>query len=225
MTTPHFVPQITVFDDSGLGREGALNMAIDEVLLGKHEQPWLRWYGWDRPTVSVGYFSKSPSEDGAWVRRWTGGGRVEHGGGLDFTFSIGVPRSYPESRLRADEAYMAIHSAVTKALRAEGHQATLASDPGSDPALPCFANPVPHDVLGVGGAKVAGGAQRRSRHGLLHQGSIQGLRLEPTFAEQFANHLGATVRIEALPTGLVESATKLADSKYRSEEWLIRVPA
>lgn len=214
---------MTVFDDSAVGRDGALNMAIDELLLVELERPWLRWYGWDRPTVSVGYFSKSPSREASWVRRWTGGGRVEHGGDWDFTFSIGVPRSFPESRLRADEAYMIIHRALTEALCAQNHSASLASDPGSDPALPCFANPVPHDVLGPRGAKIAGGAQRRSRNGLLHQGSIQGLHLEPSFVQQFASQLAATVHVERLPSGLIEAAADLASTKYRSEEWLNRV--
>ena len=38
----------------------------------------------------------------------------------------------------------------------------------------CFANPVNHDVVGPDGLKVAGAGQRRTRRGLLHQGSVAG---------------------------------------------------
>src|SRR5439155_4066795 len=40
----------------------------------------------------------------------------------------------------------------------------------------CFANPVHADVM-LNGRKIAGAAQRRTRRGLLQQGSIQGVDL------------------------------------------------
>lgn len=64
--------------------EGALNMAIDEVLLDSVQQtgrPTLRFYSWAPPTLSLGYFqpldkrhSHSASLPCKVVRRSTGGG-------------------------------------------------------------------------------------------------------------------------------------------------------
>jgi len=219
------VNEMILYRDSTVLRDGAMNMAIDEVLLCESERPWLRWYGWERRTVSVGYFCASgdlATGAGAWVRRWTGGGRVAHGGELDSTYAIGVPRGYPESRLRAADAYRLIHGALVEALGEIGHRAVLASSPGAGASLPCFDNPVPADVLGAGGEKIAGGAQRRSRHGLLHQGSIQGVRLDESFGAVFASYLAAGWCEEELPAVVLESAAGLAGSKYRSRDWLER---
>ena len=65
---------------------GSRNMAIDETLLeSAANQEWctLRWYQWDQPTISLGYFQKNASEDSAenWqdlprVRRLSGGGAI-----------------------------------------------------------------------------------------------------------------------------------------------------
>ena len=56
----------------------------------------------------------------------------------------------------------------------------------------CFANPVRADVLS-NGRKIAGAAQRRTRRGLLQQGSIQGVDLATKFADQFASELCSSV--------------------------------
>ena len=64
-------------------RGGAFNMALDEAMLELADEPWLRVYGWREPTISIG-FSQSlgaiPENRRDWlvVRRWTGGGVVEH---------------------------------------------------------------------------------------------------------------------------------------------------
>lgn len=224
MSRRTFVDELILYRDVAVLRDGAMNMAIDEVLLCGSERPWLRWYGWQCPTVSVGYFSASADlgDGGAWVRRWTGGGRVEHGGALDSTFAIGVPRSFPESRLRAVDAYRLIHGALVEALGEGGHRAVLASSPGDGASLPCFDNPVLADVLGANGKKIAGGAQRRARQGLLHQGSIQGPDLDEAFATTFARHLAARWREQELPAAVLAAAAVLAESKYRSGDWLGR---
>src|SRR5439155_555754 len=52
----------------------------------------------------------------------------------------------------------------------------------------CFANPVRADVM-IDGRKVAGAAQRRTRSGLLQQGSIQSVDLGNGLAQRFAKAL------------------------------------
>src|SRR5207253_2699926 len=76
-------------------KPAAINMAVDETLYLAAERPVLRSYRWARPSVSFGYFT--PWKEVAMryagrdlVRRWTGGGIVEHG--QDFTYSLVYPR-------------------------------------------------------------------------------------------------------------------------------------
>jgi lipoate-protein ligase A len=150
-------------------------MAIDRALLETSPVPVLRAYTWARACVTIGYFG--PEEEAALthpglpiIRRWTGGGTVLHG--EDAPYSLIVPRAESFSRVRPAESYCAIHGALATALRAsvpDVHQATSRAPKRSDA---CFENPVADDLL-VKGIKVAGAGQRRTRHGLLHQGSVQ----------------------------------------------------
>ena len=50
----------------------------------------------------------------------------------------------------------------------------------------------------VDGRKIAGAAQRRTRLGLIHQGSVQNLRLPGDFGFRFAARLGEKVTSQAL---------------------------
>ena len=53
----------------------AANMAVDESLLRHVQTPVLRFYGWEKPCVSIGYFQKASvvSPNTPFVRRYTGG--------------------------------------------------------------------------------------------------------------------------------------------------------
>ena len=88
---------LDVYHDK-LSRSAAVNMAIDEALLETAETPSIRFYKWDHPALSFGYFGKfadvashAPERD--LVRRWTGGGIVFHGD--DLTYSIVIPEAAP----------------------------------------------------------------------------------------------------------------------------------
>src|SRR6188472_1399388 len=75
-------------------RDGALNMAFDEAMLEVAQEPWLRVYHWREPTISFGFSQPPgaiPPQHRLWpaVRRWTGGGVVEHDG--DWTYTLAVP--------------------------------------------------------------------------------------------------------------------------------------
>jgi lipoate-protein ligase A len=83
----------------------------------------------------------------------------------------------------------------------------------------CFANPVRADVI-VNGRKVAGAAQRRTRAGLLHQGSIQDVDLGNGLAERFARELSNVRSEKSLDKSLLERAEKIAERKYGSNHWL-----
>jgi lipoate-protein ligase A len=110
--------------------------------------------------------------------------------------------------------------AAAEALQAAGVDAVL-FDGGSAGGAECFAGPVRYDVMS-GSRKIAGGAQRRTKRGLLHQGSIQGTGLGADFAAVFASHLaGETAPWN--PPELFESAVSgLLREKYTREDFLRR---
>src|SRR6266699_294623 len=181
-------------------RAAAVNMAIDEALLETAKVPSIRFYRWNSPALSFGYFGKfadvanyAPRRD--LVRRWTGGGIVFHGD--DLTYSIVIPVSdqiFAESSM---SLYEKIHRALAGVLAETRQYAIVAAiaDRGarvSDACYNehCFANPVRADVM-LNGRKVAGAAQRRTRAGLLHQGSIRDVDLAEDFGERFAQALSA----------------------------------
>ena len=90
----------------------------------------------------------------------------------------------------------------------------------------CFDSPVQFDVVNDEGGKLAGAAQRRTRWGLLHQGSV----VEPGLAEyrrdweEALSDLLSGENSQAiewqLPPSWLEQAEELAEEKYATQEWL-----
>lgn len=147
------------------------NMAVDEALLRCCRGPVVRYYGWKEPAVSIGYFQKTEEvpEGRPFVRRYTGGGLVDHA--ADFTYTLVLPSGHPLVTAGTSKSYEAVHGAVVDALRLLGLPAELAACSQEEPNAACFLRPVRHDVL-LEGRKAAGAAQRRSKQGCLHQGSL-----------------------------------------------------
>jgi lipoate-protein ligase A len=215
--------ELDVYEDSER-RNASLNMAIDEALLENATKPALRFYGWERPSLSFGYFGRyedAAKEGGSrdLVRRWTGGGIVLHGN--DLTYSLVIPASYHSSALSPGTIYAAVHQAIRDVLLAEGKAALIATSARPKISEACFANTVMADVL-VGETKVAGAAQRRTRAGLLQQGSIQVPQLSPGFAGNFARTLCPESRIRSFASDLVRRAEEIEKAKYATEQWLRR---
>jgi lipoate-protein ligase A len=232
-TTRKLFGQLKVYDDTS-PHSAAMNMAIDEALLEYATAPCLRFYRWQCPAVSFGYFGKfSDVADYAserdLVRRWTGGGIVLHG--EDLTYAIVIPANDPPFNESSASIYERVHRALCRALNATGERAVVAGDvdPGGHAAVMrtalsasgynCFANPVRADVM-IDGRKIAGAAQRRTRHGLLQQGSIQGVELKDGFAERFADALSANRTEHDISEKILIRARELAQQKYCTESWL-----
>jgi lipoyl(octanoyl) transferase len=226
---------LEVFNDT-VPRSGAMNMALDEVLWQSAAAPQLRFYEWDHPAISFGYFGRYAEVAGFQsehdlVRRCTGGGIVFHG--ADLTYALVVPADNLLNRPSPTAIYSFVHETIQQALVDDGIAATLAAknskrdletdaNPVADKATSqgsCFALPVPYDVL-VDGDKVAGAAQRRSRRGLLQQGSIQNVQLSIDFRERLIAGLSETPIARRMDTALIEQAQHLADAKYGSSTWL-----
>jgi len=203
---------------------GALNMAIDEALLESTAAISLRFYRWTGPSVSIGYFSKFADVEQYEVqpdivRRWTGGGIVPHG--EDITYSVIVPAKHEFFLQSSAEIYATLHEGIRHVLSTNGIPATLAGAASPSISDACFANAVRADVL-FEGKKIAGAAQRRTRAGLLHQGSLQlGLPREPFHAE-FANTLSASVERKELQAETLARAHLLVRDKYGTSAWLRR---
>jgi lipoate-protein ligase A len=148
----------------------ARNMAVDEALLREVSEPVLRIYDWNVPAVSLGYFQPSAlAGDRPFIRRYTGGGLVDHA--HDVTYTIVLPRTHPWMELSAPDSYCKIHKGVQAALKACGIKSELTPDAAITESEACFQKPVRFDIVAAG-SKLSGAAQRRTREGMLHQGSI-----------------------------------------------------
>lgn len=233
-------PELDVYEDTA-ARSAALNMAVDEALLEQATRPAIRFYRWDHLALSFGYFGKFSDiaqygSERDLVRRWTGGGIVFHG--EDLTYTIVIPASAGLFGESSQAIYAAVHLSLCEALREEGSRAELAVAGGADDAdaavsdrgyskteprnfNACFASPVPADVM-LNGNKVAGAAHRRTRRGLLHQGSIQKIDISNGLAAAFAERLSGKCAGQRLNAQLCARASEIAALKYGTESWLQR---
>jgi len=238
---------LEVYHDAA--RSAAMNMAIDEALLEMANLPAIRFYRWHSPALSFGYFGRFAdvvdyAAQRDLVRRWTGGGIVLHGD--DLTYSIIVPRNDPVFAGSSISIYENVHRALCEALSVIAKHADLLAVAAvcdrrtiQDRSVhsweitgreinvtvtdrrynDCFANPVRADVM-VNGRKVAGAAQRRTRAGLLHQGSIQQIDLGKDFTERFAQELSGKWTTRNLDQTIFNRAQEIGQQKYANQAWL-----
>jgi lipoyl(octanoyl) transferase len=213
-------------------RSAAMNMAIDEALLESAAAPSIRFYRWESPALSFGYFGRfadvaDKASERDLVRRWTGGGIVFHG--EDLTYSVVIPANDPVFAESPMSIYENVHRALRKALVANGERAELAlvadvvdaETAIVDRGYNCFANPVRADLT-IDGRKVAGAAQRRTRAGLLQQGSIQYVDLGNGLAERFVQALSANCGERKIADDVLKRGAELAEQKYETDAWLRR---
>jgi lipoate-protein ligase A len=143
---------------------GIRNMAIDDALLqdaAENGTATLRFYGWDEPTLSLGYFQRyadrqlhAASRHCALVRRQTGGGAILHD--LELTYSLTLPPSH-QLATQNERLYYAVHEEFIAALSSLASRSTppwkLATrdecdqcGPDGQPFL-CFLRQSPGDVI------------------------------------------------------------------------------
>lgn len=163
------------------------NMAIDAHLLdslstSKINTPILHLYDWNAPSATYGYFTdpyKLLNQDTVarsglcLARRPTGGGVIFHLS--DVAFSMVVPASHPGYSLNVLDNYAFVNNIVIEAVKRFSAK-KVASTLLTQEIQPCtsrfcMAKPTKYDVV-FEGRKVSGGAQRRTKYGFLHQGSI-----------------------------------------------------
>ncbi len=168
----------------------AWNMAIDEAIMNAVSEgkapPTLRFYGWQPPTLSIGYFQKAADEIDlekveargiGFVRRPTGGRAVLHD--QELTYSMILSESYPDMPKSVTESYRILSNGLLHGFRRLGLQAdmvNLADEAekakyASAGSAACFDSPSWYELV-VEGRKVAGSAQMRQRGVILQHGSI-----------------------------------------------------
>jgi len=176
-------------------------MARDEALLrmaSADSRPILRTYGWETPTLSLGYFQDVSETAGLsgvtralpLVRRSTGGGAILHD--LELTYSLVLPLRHPLIADRPNDLYGLAHRAIVRAIAATVDSTTKidmhevlypgakagrgASGWSQRGPFYCFARHHAYDVIvkRKAGAfnKLAGSAQRRTKTAVLQHGSI-----------------------------------------------------
>ena len=163
--------------------EAAWNMAVDQALLESAAAggaPVLRFYRWQQPTLSLGYFQQAddrrrhPDSAGLTVvRRATGGGAIVHD--HEVTYSLAMPLP-DRGRRTVAVLYDVVHQAIRQSLAELGIAATRFADTGrpavaDPPPFLCFQRRTADDLI-VAGYKVVGSAQRRAAGAVLQHGSI-----------------------------------------------------
>jgi len=166
--------------DSG-SSDAFYNMALDEAIATSVRgglPPTLRFYEWDRPSVSIGCFQRSGDIDLQYcndmgipfVRRPTGGLGILHGNELTYSFSSTTKDGLFSGGLL--DSYRKISHAFSKALSRLGisPETKLKKSPSFKTPL-CF-QWASYGEITVRNKKVIGSAQKRWSDGLLQQGSI-----------------------------------------------------
>jgi lipoate-protein ligase A len=143
----------------------------------------LHCYRWQGPSATYGHFCNPHQLLNIHslekyrlqlAKRPTGGGLTFHD--YDYAFSLLLSADHSRYMANTLDSYRDVHSIVLKAIeRFVGkipHLVPNDMTPLTESCRHfCMAKPTIYDLL-LDGRKVAGGAQRRTRHGILHQGTI-----------------------------------------------------
>lgn len=167
-------------------RSATQNMALDAALLSDLEnecEPILHLYDWEGDAATYGHFIDPekflhlPGVDKHRLdlaKRPTGGGIIFHT--CDLAFSVLVPASHPDFSMNPLDNYAFVNNRVIWAIQ---QMVSLSAELLPEEPVPldencksfCMAKPTKYDVM-IQGKKVGGAAQRKTRDGYLHQGSI-----------------------------------------------------
>lgn len=201
-------------------------MALDEAIVKEVSSsispPTLRFYLWDQPSLSIGYFQNPAvdlnlrllNEKGIpWVRRMTGGRGIYHHKELTYSFSI--PLAFPTTFLPADlkGSYRKIGLGFARGFQKLGVPIQLFTEPseskgsftktGPNKSPLCFSRPSWYETL-IDGKKVLGSAQKRYKTGFIQQGT---LLLRHPF-EEFNHFFNLTLEEKSEFIGLFEYLEK-----------------
>jgi lipoate-protein ligase A len=165
----------------------AFNMAADLYFMEKcvgTQCIFFRTYTWNPAAITIGSMQRASTqldlyvlkENGIdWVRRPTGGRAVLHCN--DITYSCIFPRSCSEMGATVEDTYAIMMKCLVAGFNYAGIVPEIhdSSDPliksGRHVKLPCFLAPNRNEIM-IGGRKLVGSAQYRSKTAVLQHGSI-----------------------------------------------------
>jgi lipoate-protein ligase A len=164
---------------------GYRQMAIDEALYLLADSPVLRFYTWQKPTLSLGFFqdykrvvreSFLMHNNIDVVRRITGGRAVLHQ--FEVTYALAGPLKHHFADKSLQETYRLIAEALNQGLKSLGVPQSFFSKESSGPEamresrLPqCFVAVSRYEIA-KDARKIIGSAQKRSRDRFVQHGSI-----------------------------------------------------
>jgi lipoate-protein ligase A len=210
------------------------NMAVDYALLKgmlSTSAPILHLYEWEGDCATHGYFQDPFSilnKDAVAAlklnvaRRPTGGGLLFHL--TDFAFSVLIPASHPDFSLNTLRNYAYVNQFLAGVIEKLTNRKTELYNPKNfyNKVRCCMADLSPFDVM-IEGKKVAGGAQRRNKHGFLHQGSVSFALLPEFFFSEIFQNSELAMRIKENTYGIVNAFTccpKLSEIKLEFKRLL-----
>jgi lipoyl(octanoyl) transferase len=222
-------------------RTGPGNMATDDAMLHSAADRGIasfRFYTWDEPTLSLGYFQPNAERTHAlWVRRATGGAAIMHDPATEITYSFALPAGkdwQPPGESWICKMHYTIRDVLAKS-GVDARSVLCGQEQKLEPIL-CFQHQTAGDLL-VNGRKVAGSAQRKHKGALLQHGSIlfrqspfapsvpgilelAGVTVDPG---QFMAEVVRTLDWPAVPGDWsneeLAMAAKFEKEKYSSDEW------
>jgi lipoate-protein ligase A len=164
--------------------DGPTNMAVDEAILRAvaegNASPTLRFYAWEPGCLSLGRGQSVSDVDQQalaasgfdLVRRPTGGRAILH---IDeLTYSVVAPQQEPQVIGTIVESYRRLSNGLIRGLEHLGVPNIVADqrveNRGREGAV-CFEVPADYEIT-VGGRKLAGSAQMRSRGVVLQHGTL-----------------------------------------------------
>jgi lipoate-protein ligase A len=191
-------------------QKGAWNMAVDDFMFrsfGDKPATFLRFYQWEKPTVSLGYsqrvekavnleFCRKKGID--IVRRMTGGKMVLHHQEVTYCICSSDLQMFSPTVV---DSYRAISEALMRGLKRMKINCTLAGETPSfyvRGSLPCFSHPARNEIE-VDGKKIVGSAQKRTKDRFIQHGSIPLIKDEGLL--RAVSHMGqehSTVRMTSL---------------------------
>ncbi|HUD01101.1 MAG TPA: hypothetical protein VMR37_02125 [Rhabdochlamydiaceae bacterium] len=201
------------------------NMQLDAQLLENlegHERPILHLYEWEKESATFGYFVKpeellnlgeAEKRGLDLARRPTGGGVVFHL--WDLAFSVLVPAKSELFSTNTLDNYNLVNRVIKDVVKEfiQGEIKLTHDDaPFQDQTCThfCMARPTKYDVM-LQGKKIAGAAQRKTKDGFLHQGTIALLRPDEEL-------LGAVLPSKAVREAMMQTTFPLLSDRRELKE-------
>jgi lipoate-protein ligase A len=163
---------------------GTENMAFDSMFFDMEhfsKEARIRFYDWSSECHTFGISQAAADFVGVlpsgtpMIKRPTGGGHVRHLH-TDITYALVVPSSHDFFMLRPRDSYVEIHSRIGAAIGEAGIVSEILKT--ADQAIEgspaqCFVASSYGDLVSGENGKFAGAAQKRTRSGVLLQGSVK----------------------------------------------------